>query len=92
MNKVIELTIDQQNELINVDMDSFRVSTLAQSIRDTNKWWIKNFLPNAVIQRVDRIGAVTYKIEYYTEWPDESESSIFGSVTYYEDQESPHCI
>lgn len=66
MVKRIELSLAQQDELLNVDMTSFRESSLRQSIRDTNKWWIANFLPdNAVIQRVDRIGELTYQIQFY---------------------------
>ena len=83
MEKNIELTLEQQDELINVSMTSFKGASLNQSIKDTNKWWIANFLPNAIIQRIDRIGALTYKIVYYNDYVDESESSIFGSVSDY---------
>jgi hypothetical protein len=77
MTKDIEITLEQQNELLNVDMTSFREASLAQSIRDTNRWWVKNFLPNAVIQRIDRISPLIYRITYYNEYVDESKS-IFG--------------
>lgn len=77
MTKEIEITLEQQNELLNVNMTSFREASLAQSIRDTNRWWVKNFLLNAVIQRVDRISPLTYRITYYNEYVDESKS-IFG--------------
>lgn len=77
MTKDIEITLEQQNELLNVNMTSFREASLAQSIRDTNRWWVKNFLPNAVIQRVDRISPLIYRITYYNEYVDESKS-IFG--------------
>ena len=83
MIKEITISLAQQDELLNVDMTSFREANLAQSIRDTNKWWINNFLPNAVIQRIDRVGALTYKIQYFTEWIDECESSIFDGRTNY---------
>lgn len=75
--KDIELTLEQQDELLNVDMTSFREASQAQSIRDTNRWWVKNFLPNAVIQRVDRISPLIYRITYYNDYVDES-ISIFG--------------
>lgn len=68
MTKEIKLTLEQQDELLNVGMTSFREASLAQSIRDSNRWWVKNFLHNAVIQRVDRINQLTYKITYYNEW------------------------
>lgn len=77
MTKDIEITLEQQNELLNVNMTSFREASLAQSIRDTNRWWVKNFLPNAVIQRIDRISPLIYRITYYNEYVDESKS-IFG--------------
>ena len=77
MTKEIEITLEQQNELLNVNMTSFKEASLAQSIRDTNRWWVKNFLLNAVIQRVDRISPLTYRITYYNEYVDESKS-IFG--------------
>lgn len=80
MTREIEITLEQQDELLNVNMTSFREASLAQSIRDTNRWWVKNFLPNAVIQRVDRISVLTYKITYYNEYVDESPRSIFDGT------------
>ena len=84
MIKEIEITLEQQDELLNVGMTSFRKANLAQSIRDTNKWWIKNFLPNTVIQRIDRISPLTYKIQYFTELVDEATSIFDGRTNYSE--------
>jgi hypothetical protein len=82
MVKDIEITLEQQDELLNVNMTSFREASLSQSIRDTNSWWVKNFLPNAVIQRVDRISPLIYRITYYNEYVDESISIFDGTPDY----------
>jgi len=79
MTRDIEITLQQQDELLNVDVTSFREASLAQSIRDTNRWWVKNFLPNAVIQRVDRVSPLIYRITYYNEYVDESISIFDGT-------------
>lgn len=79
MEKEITLTLEQQDELININMTSFREASLLQSIRDTNKWWVKNFLPNAVIERVDRIQPLVYKIKYYNEYVDEAACNLYHS-------------
>ena len=79
MVKEIEITLEQQDELINVNMTSFKEASLLQSIKDSNKWWVKNFLPNCVIQRVDRISPLIYRITYYIEYVDESVSIFDGT-------------
>jgi len=79
MVKEIEITSEQQDELLNVNMTSFKEASLLQSIKDSNKWWVKNFLPNAVIQRVDRISPLIYRITYYNEYVDESVSIFDGT-------------
>lgn len=83
MEKTIEITLQQQDELMNINMTTFIEANLAQSIRETNKWWVNNFLPNAVIQRIDRISPLTYKIQYYNHWVDECESNIFDGTPDY---------
>jgi len=82
MVKDIEITLEQQNELLNVNMTSFREASLLQSIKDSNKWWVNNFLSNAVIQRVDRISPLIYRITYYNEYVDESVSIFDGTPDY----------
>lgn len=83
MTKEITISLAQRDELLNIDMISFKEANLAQSIRDTNKWWINNFLPNTIIQRVDRIAPLTFKIQYYSELVDECASNIFDGTPDY---------
>ena len=81
MVKRIELSLVQQDELLNINMTSFSNSSLGQSIRDTNRWWIDNFLPdNAVIQRVDRIGVLTYQIQFYCQIEINNDHSYHGAL------------
>ena len=79
MVKDIEITLEQQNELLNVNMTSFREASLAQSIRDTNKWWVENFLPNCVIERVDRISPLIYRVTYHRRLVDDSYTIFDGA-------------
>ena len=87
MKKQIEITLKQQDELINISMEAFRnqdCTDLRQSIREEHKWWIKNFLPNAKIERVDRIQPLVYEITYQNYYPQTSNSIFDGRTNYSE--------
>lgn len=81
--KEITISLAQRDELLNITLSTFKESNILQSIKEEHKWWIKNFLPNTIIHRVDRIEPLTFKIQYNVELIDECAYNIFDGRTDY---------